>query len=777
MSVRSFLKETKSPYAFWMWLGYVLFTVTLSFFLFSLFFFFLFYVLRHGLSIQTFKDTGLSSIGIFNFPTYVLDCYHKWFTEFQIARTSGKMTLLLFIPHVGIISSIIFAIYMLFSYPVRRKKDIFATIEDINNLDVLGNASMLFGRLGGEALRSKGKDSALIWFGKGLGKTTSIAIPTILEAKGTNIVAIDCSGILPRFTSGFRAKIGKVFNFNWDKMDNPEKGEYYPRWNPLSSGNMPKRGVARNNYIKFIAQYLTIKDTNNYWEKLAGGTLEALIQFFVAKVEQAMANDYFLTILSENKKLSEDEKNILYSYYQYMPSEDAEKALHNLEADKTTFDNYLPIGSWYNVPTEWQGRDLSLAMITDTLLSKYCVGNSQEDADGSILWKNMLNEFAEESVFFGYNPKFLAVFEYLNNLSKKQRWVIFSIVLDSLSLFRKESIRERTSLSDFSVHDIRGIINEETGKKEAVTVYSGAYTVDSAFMTAFFIDMLLIANLQSKNTSSVLFMLDDFEALPRLNLLGDLLDAKEEANISSMFLTNEVDNLNEIYNKDILSELMTRTKYKLISAEDNDAIVQKLGQLSIYDSEANEINMKSGIDYIANPMMAFKSQSYYKLSKDLVQPQFKGQFTKGKYLLLVDGFYDLPIKVDSLFFAKNQEMKLKASLREIDNVNDIVIRNRHRQDSVVPDLIEIIKDAGVDVSSVDELEQYLEKKKSILTDNISKIKESGAIKEESFGKWKNTKKQSLEKIKIEKLEEEDSWWLGEEAFGSTEAKNINPFDN
>lgn len=778
MSASSFFRESKSPYAFWLWLIYVLFIITLGFFLFSLFFFFLFFVLRYGLSIQTFKDTGLSSLGLTSIPKYVFIAYENWFTEFQLARTSGKMSVLLFIPHLGIITTITLALYMLLNCPIRKKGDFFASVDDINRLGVLGNGSMLFGRINDTSLKSKGNGSALIWFGKGLGKTTSIAIPTILDADDTNIVAVDCTGILPRFTSGYRAKVGKVYNFNWDKMDNPEKGEYYPRWNPLSNGNLPKKGQARNNYIKFISQYLVIKDTNNYWEKLASVTLEGLIHFFVSKIEQAMANDYFLTRISANEALSDDERKILYTYYRYMLPSATEEAIHNLKENSITFDNYLPIGSWYNIPEEWQGRDLSLAMIVDTLIHRYCSVNNKEDNDSSIMWKNMLGEFMAEASFFGYNPKFLSVFEYLNNLSRKQRWVVFSIVLDSLSLFRKKSIRERTSLSDFSVHDIRGVVNEETGEKEVVTVYSGAYTRESAFMTAFFLDMLLVANIQSKNNSSpVLFVLDDFELLPRLKLLGDILDVKEEANISSMFLTNEIENIIDIYNRDTLGDIINKATYKLISAEDNEAVVQRLSQMSIFDSEANEINMKSGIDYVANPMMAFKSQSYNNLSKDLLSSNLKGQLTKGKYLLLVEDFYNLPIKVDSLFFAKNYNLKNKASLREIDNVNQIVLNNRHRQDSDVPDIINIVKTTGVNISSEEELDVYLEKQKNLLTENISKIKESNTTREQSSNIWKNTKKQTLDKIKIERLEEEDGWWLGEEAFGVTEAKKSNPFDN
>lgn len=776
MSASSFFRESKSPYAFWIWLVYALLIITISFFVLSLFFFFLFYVLRYGLSIQTFKDTGLASITLFNFPTYVFEAYKEWFAEFQLARAANKMRVLLFIPHLGIISTIIFAIYILFTCPVKKRSGYFASLEEIDSLGILGKGAMLFGRIGDVLLKSRKSDTALVWFSKGLGKTTSIAIPTILNADNSNVITADCSGILPRFTSGYRAKVGKVFNFNWDKLDNPEKKEYYPRWNPLSNGNMPKKGQARNNYIKFISQYLVIKDPNNYWEKLASTTLEGLMHFFVSKIEQAMANDYFLTRLSNGHELTDEEKTILYSYYHYMPLDETEEAIHNIEDNNINFDNFLPVGSWYNIPEQWQGRDLSLSMIVDTLVYRYCSSNSKDD--NSALWKNMLNEYMTEATFFGYNPKFISVFEYLDHLSKKQRWVVFSIILDALSIFRKPSIRERTSLSDFTVHDVRGVVNGETGVKEHVTVYSGAYTKESAFMTSFFMDMILVANLQSKNNSSpLLFVLDDFELMPRLTMLEDLLSVKEESNISAMMLTNEVDSLNDIYSPEVVEDIINKTTYKLISAEGNEDVVERLNIMAVYDGKANEINMKSGINSLANPKMAFKSQSYSNLSHDLLSPRLKGQFTKGKYLLLVEDFYDTPIKADSLFFAKNQDLKAKASLREIDDVNDIVLRNRHRQDSVVPNILDVVNRAGVNITTVEELEQYLDKQRNSLVGNISKIKESNTDKENVSNNWKNYKKKSLENMQLDKMEEEDSWWLGEEAFSSSETQDDNPFDN
>lgn len=762
MTASSARKETANR-KYWKWMVYATLMSFVGFVAFSLLSFFVLSAIKNGLSAETFKILNVFSFSVFSY-------YAEWFKD--LISSFDKLML---IPFGGIAATVMLVVWFVLTCPVKGKKvSYFPSLEEVQETDILGGGLLSMGRLDGEPVKGRENSSALVFFDKGLGKTTSVAIPSILDADEANVVAVDCSGLLAKFTSGHRAKIGKVFNFNWDKLDNPSTGEIYPRWNPLSEGNMPKKGQSRNNYIKFVSQYLVIKDASNYWERLASTTLEALLMFFAAKIEQAMANDYFLGSLIDNGKLSEKDKDLLLSYYSFMPKDVVGKVISDLKANRLTEENYVPVGSWYNVPELWCGKELCLPMIVDTLLHKFCA--VKEIDESKIVWRGMLDEFATEAALFGYNPQFLPVFDYVYNMSRKQRWVVFSVIMDSLAMFRKPSIRERTSFSDFSVHNVRGMRDEETGEMRLVTVYSGAYTKESAFMTSFFVDMLMGANLNWKNNNMpLMFVFDDFELLPRMNMLGDLLNVKEDANISSMFLTNEIDDVESVYNKNILRELIKKTTYKLMSAENNKNMINKLGELSVYDDEANQINEKSGINSAANPQMAFKSHSFYMLSKDLQSAGMKNEFAKGKYLLLAQGNYDFPIRLDSMFFAKNPELKEKAAVPEVSGLSAYVLSKRNVQDIEVPNMLDVVNSLGVDISSVKELNDYLAEKKNSLTENISKIRESDESRFEFSNKWQSVKKQKSDKLELKSIEEDDNWWLGENAFGDQE-KNSNPFE-
>ena len=46
----------------------------------------------------------------------------------------------------------------------------------------------------------------------------------------------------------------------------------------------------------------------NYWDRLSQIALDGLLQFFTAKVEQAAANDYFLTKISEKGSVFREDR-------------------------------------------------------------------------------------------------------------------------------------------------------------------------------------------------------------------------------------------------------------------------------------------------------------------------------------------------------------------------------------------------------------------------------------------------------------------------------------
>lgn len=727
------------------------------------------------MSFKTFEYTGLSKLRIYNLPIFVFDSYKDWLIAFNKSLKAEKFSKLLLLPMLAPTITFFVSSFLIQRKPKKSEidKGYFASFEDVQDLNIFGTAPMVLGRLNNFLLRPKKPSSSLVWFSEGLGKTASIAIPSILESDDANVVAVDCSGTLSRFTSGYRSIISHIYNFSWDKVDDYEKGEFYPRWNPLSSGNMPRKLKAREAYIKSISQYLIVKDANNYWERLASSTLEAIIHYFVSKVEQASANDYFLSRLFEGEKLIADDKELLREYYLYMPEEINAEALKNLKNDTLNVDNYLPVGSWYNIPDLWQGKEVCFAMIVDTLIYIYCDADMENEEVA--VWKEMLLDFVKEGQLFGYHQKYLSVFDNLIHLTIRQRRVIFGIILEALASFRKISIRERTSLSDFNLSHIRGVVNEETGEMEPVTVYSSVLTKHSGFMTVMLVDMLLGANLNLKPSfkeNSLFFLFDDFEILPRFKLLNEAMGHVSENNMSFMILTRDLEKVSQIYDKETLEEILIKTEYKLFSDENNSGLSDKLKAVGGYVSQSVATEGNSNV--FSRPHL--RGELYNNVSKDFLSPKVEA-LTKGQYILFADVFYGRPIKVGSIFFAKNQVLRNKASLEEISTVEDALLERRNLQDVEVPEIVDVIRKSGVDIQSEKDIQNYIIKQKDIDSKNIAKIKHHSENTQTEAIDFEHEEKEKLKNKNIKVMEKEDNWWLNESAFSVSGNKLNNPFGN
>lgn len=732
-----------------------LFFSMVFFIIFSLLAFSILSFIENGFSILALKKLGFSELRIFNSWSFVCGLYKKWWIGINDAVVLGKFKNYYLIPFAALIVSASFLVYIFTKEFASKHKKYFPSLKELRELDIFGSAPIAFGRIKDIILKPKKATSALVWFGEDLGKTVSVAIPTILENNDANLVAVDTTGTLVQLTSGYRASVSKVFNFDWDMLDDYSKGEVYPRWNPLAIGNLPKSEDSRNAYIKSLSKYLIVKDETDYWENLAASTLEAIIHFFTSKVAQTKSNDYFLSSLLDHKILDDEESKILYSYYNFMDTHLASAAMDNLKNGKLTDKNFLPIGSWYGVPEEWHGKELCFAMIIDTMIQKYCF--SSKDDNEQYAWRDMLNEFIEESFLFAYPQKKFQVFKYLMHLSIKQRKIVFSIILEALTVFRRKSVRERTSLSDFKLRDARGIIDAETGKRSLVSVYTASRSENSVFMTSFFVDVLLAMNIhidEEKTKVPVLFVLDDFESLPKFKLLSQALEHSNKNNLSIMLLANNIEAIEYVYSSDELEVILNKTEYKLFSSENNHELSEKLQVVSNFLKFCNKV--------AGDKLWYQKSQTYAKVSRELLSSDFDKEISRGKYLLMADNFYGRPIKLESMFFMKIGEMKAKASLSEKLMLDKSLLRYRNKMDIEIPKLTEIIEKVGGKFLSEEDVDRFFAKRKEALVENISKIKDS------KFDGRKTTQNVHRNKNEYKNINDirADDWWQGEDEFFS-----------
>ena len=140
--------------------------------------------------------------------------------------------------------------------PQSKKYNHWANGEEVRQMPIAGGSFLALGSFDGRRLRLDKASSVLVWGASAQGKTSTVAIPSILESNTAAIVALDHEGSLADYTSGHRSGLGQIFYFDWSRTDNPSSGTYGPRWNPLSNKDMPDKNDKREAYLKKLAQHL-----------------------------------------------------------------------------------------------------------------------------------------------------------------------------------------------------------------------------------------------------------------------------------------------------------------------------------------------------------------------------------------------------------------------------------------------------------------------------------------------------------------------------------------
>ena len=377
----------------------------------------------------------------------------------------------------------------------------------------------------------------------GSGKTMGVVVPAILEMNNASLIINDPKGELAKLTSGYRAQKGPVFMMNWAGVDDPKKGIRWPCWNPIGGGNLPPLHAGREGYIDTLISFL-IPDgptgADPYWAKAGRGCLTGLTGYLCGKVEQAKANDYFVSRLNEGG-LDDEDYDVLLSYYKAMRDfPEVLSAIQNAENKTITKENYLPIGKWDPLPQSWQGTpDACFAMLLDLITnSQIRINESLSErrrmGDPSVMmtdaWKILLDDIVLETAYYGYGRRTLLELNQISSLPDKQRGSVISMALSGINLFKNAAVRTRTSMNDFNYNQLRGMKNPETGEYEPVTVYMSVPYEDlnsSILLSTLFINMATGYLMEHGPNDGTVgpypmgFILDEFQHMPSLQSISD----------------------------------------------------------------------------------------------------------------------------------------------------------------------------------------------------------------------------------------------------------------
>lgn len=704
---------------------------------------------------------------IFN-PIYVFDLYAGWWTDLYSGLEKGNLRFILFVPFmvpVGIVLAMVFVLFTSrYSFSLWYVLNYhFAKMKDIEAMGLNKGVFMVLGKLADQLLGVRPSESVLCIGEMGCGKTSSVAVPSVLRSDNACVIAVDMTGLLPKFTSGYRAKIGKTVYYNWDLPDDPEKGIYYPRWNPLAEDNMPENEEEVVSYLKRIADYLVDvkeKDKHNYWNMLANALICAFLGYWRVKVKQARANDYFLNRLIEGKHLTAEEKDILFSYYINMPPQYTEEAMLALEENSLNKENYMPIGSWAGIPEQWIGKDVCFAAITDWMIENYMTSADENVKD----WTGWIFSLIREAQFFDYDDFVKTGLKQILNLSTKQRQIVFVRAIKPFKIFTNQALRERTNGNDFNLDDIRGVYDEDKKQWMPVTVYSLANNYASKILNQMFLDEALYRNLNMKSANGVfpmIFVLDDVGHNLRLKNLHDLLVNGKSKKMSALLLCNSLSLVEKTYSKEELEFIIMNTSCKIVKAPNNKKLSRQLDKLAVFATKSVQIPQIRKRYRLRGKKCFADASFFHQLATDFNLKKNIEIDTRKHQVVLVEGYYHRPILAEQVLFHDHDVFRKRALFDAVYALKDDETGNKI--DLETPKMSELFDNADLGVDDLFEFDRYF--------DDVFEKDGAEAEEKENFDKFQPV---AIKAEEVFAKNDEVDWWLEEDAFDVR--KNENPFD-
>ena len=644
------------------------------------------FMISNGLSANTLSQMGSLIASWFKMPSSFFRTYLKFWEK--AAHTSGAIKVLPYAPFF--VMAITFA-YALIANPYEFMLKTFgggriATYRDIVKMKLFNGFVIVLGKFRGKLLMLPETLSALVVAPPGTGKTVAVVIPTILESPKMSIIVNDPKPELCFKTSGYRATQGPVFVINWGCLDEPDKGIYYPSWNPLSPRCLPSDENERGLYIDSMVKVLIAEPSGSadpHWTNKGRDALSGFLWFISNKCERARANDYFISRLLDNA-LDEEDAQVLSSYYSNMSTPESQMALAALQKGELTQDNYVPIGTWAGLPQEWYGSEPCIAMINDWLNDAQMTISADlkrraDEGDQSALYADPMRDVLEYAVneCMQYNYSHRAVIE-LNQLAAtpdKERGSILSTALGGINVFKNASVIARTRFSDLSFRDLRGMRDPITGEMKPIAVYLSIDQVKARALnpiTGVFVELMssfLIANPpdfvgndgQKAGPYPVLFVLDEFPQMPKLAAVKDGPAVGRGQKVSYLLIGQDLGQISGQYGKDDLETIITTTAAKVILAQNNEQTAERfskmIGSKTIQNTSysAQEAIFGFNVKLSNNVSRSLQSQNVVGTSSMM-------SLDSKKQYVLMQGFLNRPILADSPRWFLDKKMTKKCSL-------------------------------------------------------------------------------------------------------------------
>ena len=536
--------------------------------------------------------------------------------------------------------------------------------------------------------------SALLLAPAGTGKTQGVVIPTILGCDNVSMIVNDPKPELDRDTSAYRATVGPVFIMNWAARDEPENGIYYPAWNPLSPENLPDNDEEKSTYIQVIVNSIIEENAKDpHWSNTARAALTGFINFIVSKVERAKANDYFYHRL-KNGTFDSQDATVLMDYYMTMTSDpNAYAAMSLLQRGQLNINNYVHVGTWGGLPSEWHGGEASIPMVLAWYVEgQIKVANEIEErkrqGDQMVMMADPMKDFLTEAInearLYSYDSDAISALINLANTPDKERGSVISTMNAGLNIFRHPAVNKHTRHSDIHFTDVRGMVDPTDGKMKPITIYLSMNVADApAFspITSMFIELLskfLIANKpeavnhgQKLGPYPALFVLDEMPTMNKLEAIIQGPAVGRGQKVSYLIVGQDISQIAEKYGDKAADTIIANTAAKVILRVNDPATAERftrmIGKKKTKKKEKGPDGKEVEVDK----------------EEDLFSPMDLMTLPKGKQIVLMQGYYNRPIEADGEwhFYRKNAvqiAMNDKVKMGRASPIPEYLIPKHHR---------------------------------------------------------------------------------------------------
>ena len=548
----------------------------------------------------------------------------------------------------------------------------------------------------------KGKDtplmfdeplSALCVAPPGTGKTTGVIVPTILDCDTVSMIINDPKPELKQITSGYRATIGPVFIMNWAGQDEPERGIYYPSWNPLSPEHVPYNPEQRDLYVDAICKVL-VQDTvqDPHWANTGRAGLAGLIHFIISKIERAKADDYFYARIN-NGTFNKEDAAVLGDYYLSMMNDpNAYAAYSLLQKGELNAMNYVHVGTWAHIPDAWRGKEASLSMILDWITASQVdiaeqLAERRRQGDQMVMMADPLKDLflnaVDEARRFSYTHRCVSELTQLANTPDKERGSILSTMMEGLAIFRNAAVRNRTSHSDFHFADLRGLKDPRDGKIKPVSVYLSVNLVDAQAVnpiTAIFIELMssyllshtpgTLVDGQRVGPCAVLFALDEMPKMQKLDAVIQGPDLGRSCKVSYLIIGQDIHQIREKYGEDAASTIISTTAAKIVLRQNDPETAKRFSEMM-----GKKITKKTEKDKDGKEVEVPKEEPIYSEMEIMKLPA-------DKQIIIYQGWYHRPIEAINIQYYLDKtpvqkKLLAKMALGETSPLPEFLVPSHH----------------------------------------------------------------------------------------------------